>query len=404
MRVDRLPRACPLRGRVLHCRSVERNYDVIISGGGPAGAAAGRVLAESGVSVLVIDKSEFPRPKLCGGLLTLKTVRAVTRIFGRSAQDLEQRGIIDHESSLFSVHYLDEPLCRGESRFPFYFVRRETFDHYLLTRARRAGVQTLLGHKVSSCDPERGEVVTASGECFSGRFVLGADGVFSAIRKSILPVQVRKTIWRKNLATAVEAAVEPKLLPDPPAYPKLFLGVINAGYGWVFPNSNRILVGLCGLNRSNTDFKARLYGFLRFLGVAEPEKIVCRGHPLPYGNFITRPVRENAFLAGDAAGFVEPILGEGIYYALASGSLAARAILEYLNHGAHPARTYARFLDRDVYTELVCSRRLRALLYACQRRIHPKWPAELLFRLGASRLVELVHGVRSFRWLRKKEI
>ena len=395
-----LPLACPCS--TLLC--VEKNYDVIISGGGPAGAAAGRVLAENGVSVLVLDKSEFPRPKLCGGLLTHKTVRAVARIFGESAETLKQRGIIDHESDRFGVHYLDKPLCQGESRFPFYFVRRESFDHFLLDLARQAGARTLAGHKVDSCDPKSGRVRTVLGECFSGRFVLGADGVFSAVRKCFPLAQADKTAWRGNLATAVEAVLDPRLLPDPAAYPKIFLGVINAGYGWVFPNSDRFLVGLCGLNRSNTDFKARLYGFLRFLGVSGPKEIACKGHPLPYGNFITHPVFENALLAGDAAGFVDPILGEGIYYALVSGSLAARSILESLNHGANLARTYARFLKRDVYTELVCSRRLRALLYACQRHIHPRWPVALLLRLCASRFVELAHGARSFKWLRKREI
>ncbi|MDY7001129.1 MAG: geranylgeranyl reductase family protein [Thermodesulfobacteriota bacterium] len=383
---------------------METNYDVIISGGGPAGAAAGRVLAGNGLSVLIIDKSEFPRPKLCGGLLTHKTVRAVSRIFGESAETLKQRGIIDHESSLFSVHYLDKPLCKGKSRFPFYFVRRETFDHFLLGLAVRAGVKTLLGHKVESCDPKSGQVRTVSGERFSGRFVLGADGVFSAVRKSFPSAQADKTAWRENLATAVEAAIEPKRLSGSAPYPRIFLGVVNAGYGWVFPNSNRFLVGLCGLNRSNKDFKARLYDFSRFLGVLEPEEISFRGHPLPYGNFITRPVFKNALLAGDAAGFVEPILGEGVYYALVSGSLAARSILERLKNGADPARTYARLLGRDVYTELIYSRRLRALLYACQRRINPKWPAEFLLRLCASRLVDLVHGTRSFKWLKKREM
>ena len=70
-------------------------YDVIIAGGGPAGSTAGYILSKAGLNVLIIDKSNFPRKKLCGGLITYKTIRLLERVFGETASSLDEKGIID---------------------------------------------------------------------------------------------------------------------------------------------------------------------------------------------------------------------------------------------------------------------------------------------------------------------
>ncbi len=383
-----------------------QTFDVIIVGGGPAGSSAGAVLAKSGANALILDKRRFPREKLCAGLLTWKTMDALERIFGATSESLSASGVVNHKSSGYRIRFRDRVLVEGDMFYPFHFTKRCDLDAFLLDKAAEAGARVATGERVERVDALRGEVVTASGEIYKAGRIIGADGAMSAVRAGF-PLDPRA--WRVNLGTGVEVMLQkddPRLGPHvhedlKATFPTVYAGFIPAGYAWVFPHRDRLVLGLGSLNRAGSGrFRQAFEGFLRFLGL--PESLGCelRAHPLPYGNYIARPAYGRALLAGDAAGYVETLFGEGIYYALRSGELAGAAVAEGLRTGADPLGAYERGLRKDIFPELIYSRRLRHLLYSSLR--YGMLPILLFLRGGGDSLVEMVHGVRSYRWLRKR--
>lgn len=386
-----------------------KSYDVLVAGAGPAGAAAAMVLAGRGLSVALLDRAAHPRPKLCGGLLTAKTLEALARIFGLGEADLSARGGLFYSTPEYIFLHQGRELLRGAAAESFRFVSRPDFDALLVSCAVARGAELLPGRAVAGCDAGSGLVRLEGGEQCRGRFVIGADGANSVTRRAL---GIDRLAWRRNLAAAIEVELPmgrgPGLFPRAVQAPELHVGgpsVPGAGYGWVFPGPNGPKVGICGLRREGRDgrdFGAIFLDFLRLLGVPEPEGVALRGHPLPYGNALAEPAQGRLLLAGDAGGFVEPLFGEGIFYALATGAHAASAALCGLRHGeAAAAGEYGRLLARTVRPELLWSDRLRWCLFWAMRNIG-SGPIRGFVKSAPSALAEMVHGRRSFRLLGKK--
>lgn len=336
---------------------MKKKYDVIVAGGSCAGSAAAFTLARAGRSVLIIDKAVFPRAKLCGGMIPLKTISLLNEIFGNPESIAR---LIDSQCSSFAIHHAElGKVCRfSRPDRSLYFINRERFDHYLLKQAEAAGCETACGRKVIKAGD--GGVVTDLGQEISSSYVIGADGANSAVRASLYPNQKKR-----DYAFALEADVEYEKLKcfdrDEGRHPMIFFGYMNAGYGWVFPKIGFATVGLGGLVRANRTSIKRLFslflGSLLKTGASLPDRI--GGFPVPFHNLAGKPGKGAVLLAGDAAGFVEPLTGEGIYYAILSGTLAAQAILTSTDPAArynalvkdriHPLFRQALFVRRLYY-------------------------------------------------------
>ncbi len=371
-----------------------RSFDVVVAGAGPAGAAAAATLARAGLSVALLDRRNFPRPKLCGGLLTWKTCRELARTFGPGVLD----GVVDFETAGFEIRHRHRVLAAGSAPHPFRLVKRRVLDQRLLDLAREAGAAFFPALAVTGCDPAAGEVRTARGETFRGRVVIGADGAGSVLRRALFP---DSRPWRRNLAAALEIFVPSGALPQAPDIPRLYAGCARNGYGWVFPNSDGHVVGLCGLLRADKDPAALFRKFLDFLGLPESARPALHGHPLPYGNWIARPFGGRVLLAGDAAGMVEPLLGEGIFYAAGTGRLAAQAALGEMRGGAAAGPAYAAALGRDILPEFRAADRLRWTLFGLLGWVGPLGLSGLM-RLFQNPLAQAVHGLRSYNLLGRR--
>ena len=382
-------------------------HDVVIVGAGPAGSTAAHVLARKGINVLLLDKAEFPRDKLCAGLLTWKAVDVLERVQGETPEALLASGVFNAVSSGYHIRFRDHTIAAGEMFYPFHFTSRRVFDKHLFDMAVRAGANARLGSRVASVDPASGVLRLADGSELRARHIIGCDGVASVVRRAC---PFPSEDWRNGMGGAMEfylPRTDPLLAqgsvhPDLNAgHPTVYAGFLRAGYGWVFPHKDKLAIGIGGHSlRHGKEFRAKFREFLAFLGLPEHLADSAKGHGLPYGNYLKKPWHGKTLLAGDAAGLVETLFGEGIYYALRSGELAGEAVTAALTRNADPAAIYAKGLNRDILPELVWSRKLRRVLYASQ-----SWgfmPLLCFVRGGGRLLAEMVHGVRSYRFLLRR--
>ena len=376
------------------------NFDTIVCGGSLAGSAAAVTLARQGRSVLVLDKATFPRTKLCGGLLTWKTMRLLDVLFGETPETLSEHGIVKYVSDRYSIRSFTAPLAEGTMSYPFHLTDRPELDNRLLHLVRQAGAHVREGEEVVRCDPESGRVYLKDGQVVRGKYIIGADGAHSTVRAAFPEVNLRA--MRRATAATIEVKIAAADFPEPVDRPILYIGFLDAGYGWVFPNGDHLLVGICGLRRKDTHFAKLFRTYLDVLGVDPAAISHQRGHPLPYGSFLHDPVHANALLAGDAGGYVEPLFGEGIFYALCTGMYAGQAVDHALNNGTAPGPEYLRRLHHTVLPELNGSNTLRWFLFRAMK-LFGSAAISRFVKLGAGPLGDMVHGKRSYHWLKKKD-
>ncbi len=383
-------------------------YDVIIAGGGPAGSTAGYILSKSGFRVLLIDKSKFPRHKLCGGCITHKTIKLLERVFGETAEDLKKREVLNFESNHYEIFCKNKLISKTDTQLYFYFIDRYIYDNFLLDKAKQAGVEVIEGERVISFNISDNEVHTESGQVLTTRLLIGADGINSVIRRQFPGKIFNHEIWQHDLGNAVEIFIKRSDIQKVVDHPTLYFDFINHGYAWMFPNRDKFILGIGGLARKNKkQFMPAFNDFLSMLNLGGLTTGNIRGYTFPYGNFILTPVFKNIILIGDAAGFADPLLGEGIYYAQRSAELAAQAICDCAREGKdldyraqQITDKYLRLLHEKIFPELIYARKIRKFIFRFLSK-HHYLPLKIMMNLIGTKPVEAVHGIRSYKWLKK---
>jgi geranylgeranyl reductase family protein len=330
---------------------VNTHHPVLIIGGGPAGAAAAHTLTAHGIDVAVIDKSGFPRDKLCGGLLTLRSKKIYQRIFRQSWDS-----VISHTAHgakfLHQGKLLNEVLGQTE----LFFTRRRDFDYFLLEQALAQGATAYLDDAVVHLDLDTKTCRLRSGREIGYGTLIGADGVNSLVAKTLFGKAFDPGTVAFALELEVDRARHPVLVDDP----EIHFGVVRWGYGWVFPKRDTLTVGVGGLHARNPNMKAIFNRFLldRF-GELPTGRV--KGHHLPFGDYRKVPGHGDVLLCGDAAGLVEPITGEGIAFAMLSGLYAAEAIIEAGERAALPG-----YCDRyrEITSDFDHANRMRYLVFS----------------------------------------
>lgn len=298
------------------------SFDIVILGGGPAGSAAAKTAVDLGLSVALIDKAAFPRDKLCGGLLSGRSIRALEALFDGSRP--VPKPLI---SGLVQFKWEGETLAEFDAPHDLTLTMRYDFDAELQRLAQDRGVQMFYGARQIAVDP-RSNRLSFDGQTIGYKILIGADGVNSQVARTLFG----KAFSAKSVGFGLEAEIPSDALAEPP-HIQIDFRAVKWGYGWVFPKAGGWTIGVGGLLAKNPDMKAQMRAYLTALGVA-PEAAKIKGHHLPFGEFRKIPGRRNIMLAGDAAGLVDPLTGEGIAYALESGALAARAAKQALDIGA----------------------------------------------------------------------
>lgn len=336
------------------------HYDIIIIGAGPAGSAAATALARQGRSVLLLEKAAHPRHKSCGGGLSARLLPYL---------DADLKEIVEREIRKV-VFLLRKKEVSGSSEQPVaYLVRRDRFDAYLAEKARKAGAEI-----VENCPardwreiPEGVEVQSRRGRD-TASFMIGADGAAGRVARKLHPH------WKKQLALALEAEV-PLRNQEEAVWIDL---AVPRGYGWIFPKENGAAIGVA-------DFKGKVPKpqglYSDFLGrhprSSEAGSVPPNGCTIPIYRSAAPPlVKGRVLLIGDAGGLVDPLFGEGIFYAVRSGQMAAEAIGAAFA-GRGEATSYDRAVRETFYPDFERAARMAKWIYAFPTlyleaiRLHP---------------------------------
>lgn len=319
-------------------------FDVLIVGAGPAGSFAAEHLARGGVKVALFDGRPANEPKACGGGVTSKALKAWPQL-------LEAVGRTIDEVEMYSPA---GKLLRLKLEEPFAIYSRTAFDSYLCERARSSGAQ-IFNERISSqarrSENEDWIVRNRNGRQWSAPLLVAADGANSPIAKklagSLPPAEMEVAFGYRAPLPKEEGA--PTIIAFLPGW---------AGYAWAFPRVDHISFGIAtsqdafdhkaldrmlwdfmvGYYRMRADESARLWVSRkrdkeRDVEIKEKlqtsiERYAARIPGLSAETWNTRRTAGAGWaLLGDAAGFADPVTGEGIYYALRSAELFAEAYL-----------------------------------------------------------------------------
>jgi geranylgeranyl reductase len=317
-------------------------FDVVVIGGGPAGATAAHDLARAGRKVLLLDKAGRIKP--CGGAIPPRLIRdfdipdALLCAKIRSARMVAPSG-----------RTVDMPIENGFVGM----VDRDAFDEFLRARAADAGAQRRTGtFSTFSRDADGTCAIDysdkASGEKIRvrARLVIGADGANSAVAAQALPPAGRAPFvfaYHEIVAAPEPAQAHGNAsATNPTRCDVYYQGEVSPDfYGWVFPHGKTMSVGV-GSARKGFSLRQATALLREKAGLENAETIRVEGAPLPLYPAKRWDNGRDVVLAGDAAGVVAPSSGEGIYYAMATGRLAAEAVDEALRTGEAKALASAR--------------------------------------------------------------
>jgi geranylgeranyl reductase family protein len=291
--------------------------DVAIVGGGPAGSACAAFCAAAGLRTLILEREKFPREKVCGDCINPACWAVLEKLELTDQIRNSPHGVLDAvEFIAISGQKLRVDLPQG-GRAEI-AIKRSLFDHLLLNRARTLGAEireqaTLIALDRTAFKNWKIDIVR---ETFVARIVVGADGRNSTVARlrNLLPRPERERV-------ALQGHI-----PLPKGFGnRVVLQFLPEGYSGQAPVNDHEL-NLCLVGTPPTITSLRTWAEQEFsLPADQPWRTIT-----PLTRAPISPAHENLFLIGDAARVVEPFTGEGIYYAVRSGQLAANAIVRII--------------------------------------------------------------------------
>lgn len=394
-------------GATLKTLAFSSSTPALVVGGGPAGATAARALALAGIPVRVLERAKtYPRNKPCGGGISMRALRRFPYLANelpRIASHSLSRLYLEGPEGSSTVVVSDEPAAL--------MIRRVEFDALLASLAEAAGAEIVGGVEIVQARQDAAGVTLTSrdGRRFTAPLVIAADGVHSVVARRL----GLNPGWAPT-AVAVDMMEEtPRadLRDVDPSTLWVCYGQ-GEGYKYIFPKRDHVNVGIGyvldyfrrEIDRSPYDLQRAFVEELRNRGIVVGRSMREHFTPfiIPVGGPLKRPGGGRVLLAGDAGGFVNAFTAEGIYYAMVSGELAARAVVASARNPTAAAARYCRACDDEIGAELRDSVLIQRYLFADPRRIVHVVDGANRERAVTRLVLDLAIGRRSYRDVRRR--
>lgn len=347
---------------------------------------------------MLLDRSVYPRQKPCGGALSPRVSQTL---------DFDIAPVVDRDIRAIGIH---TPSGRGfavaRRGLTVNMVTRSRFDHYLLHMAEDAGVEVVQDAQVVGIERTRDAMrVLCLGDSHRSHILIGADGVNSIVARA---TGIRDS-WpsdRVGLCISADVPMDPSeiqritMIPEEGNEPAMhiYFGATSWGYAWCFPKRNNISIGVgCRMDRL-TDLRRE---WTRFIGRLEADAGVeislprTNVHRVPLGPPRWKLVTPRTMLVGDAAGLASPITGEGIFYGVSSGLLAADTAVETVKtRSLKLILTYEQKIWNLLKPEFDVLRFVAEKLYGSKRTLETVCNVAAADQIVRDLIVDLVIGAK----------
>jgi geranylgeranyl reductase family protein len=333
---------------------------VAVVGGGPAGAVAAARLAGAGLDTILLDE-KLAWEKPCGGGVTWKAYSQYPFLIDNPApRKVVRKTLLTETRAGSATLQLSEPLL---------IYSRQDFNGMLLDRAAQAGARIEKERAIGLERREAGWRIRTRSGAIEADYLIAATGARNSLRDVGTEYTAADTMCALGYYVAAEQEhVEIQFFPG------------YEGYVWAFPRRGHLSVGICGKGVTAAAMRARLEDWMDERGMPRRDAVFY-AHMIPA---LERPSWSRNRLAGegwaavgDAAGLVDPVTGEGIYYAVRSGDLAAQVLLDDAHSlEAKPAAYRAR-LHEDFIADLAFGSGL-AKRFFLQRLLHSSVPGYMI--------------------------
>ena len=343
--------------------------DVIVVGAGPAGSLAAYTLASSGLQVIVLEKSLFPRYKVCGGGLTHKILKEIP---------FDLSPVIERTIHSFRFSYNYGHVFTRQTVDPLmYCTMRGDLDNFLLQKAINAGSIVRMGEQLTSfLQDASGVTVTTKTKSYHTRLLIGAEGSSGVIaRTSGLRDNVEMGLaWEAEVTASQEDIIR--------FSETVFLdwGTLPGGYAWVFPKRDHFSIGVGGPASLSKTMMTYYDSFVKSIsrekddpsgnGICLLETLSKASWPIPVRTRKGLFHHGCVLITGDEAGLGDPLTGEGIYYAVRSGKMAAESCVDFLSGRINSLANYTEKVNNELMTELLEANNIKHVFNAAPLKIH----------------------------------
>lgn len=345
---------------------------VAVLGGGPAGAFAAERLASAGLDTVLLDE-KLAWEKPCGGGLTYKAYQRYPFLLDNP---IPKKIVTD---TFLAAPYTGA--VQMELSRPLVIYSRLDLNRMLLERAEQAGAQIEKTRVLEVARQGEGWRLKTRDGSLEADFCIVATGARNPLRNVGTEWTASDTMYALGYyVPSTQAHVDIQFLDN------------LEGYIWVFPRCGHLSVGICGKGESAQSLRARLERYMEEKGIAH-KGASFYGHMLPSletPRWKSNRVAGHGWLAvGDAAGLVDPITGEGLYYAMRSGDLASQVALNESCPVAEKAQAYQNLLRRDFAADLEYGASIAKRVFV----------GTFLFRTVPTRMVGFLRRSPTFRSL-----
>ena len=337
-------------------KSSRTDFDVIIVGAGPAGGMCAYELSKNDISVLIIENERLPRYKTCAGGLTKKAYEILPKDF---------LNLVENDTYRVNLTLNHRWGFSKNTSFPIVkMVMRDKLDYFLIKKAEDYGARIFDKTRIVSLAelPDCVHISTEMGN-FKSKVIVGADGITGCVARFLG--------LRKNpvCGIAIEGEIIPRYdlsqLKGFNGSLDLDFNVIPKGYGWIFPKKEHLSVGVFTTLPKMKDIKQYLSSYLSQKGLANGYQTASlKGHQIPIGGKKQEILNsKRGLLIGDAAGLADPITGEGIYFALRSGQIAADVVCNFARNCNLTLDEYTKKVNSEIIDDFRYAGYLSILLY-----------------------------------------